>query len=67
MIVAKTEHIKGRMARKGYTGVELAKAVGITQGYVAQVLSGKKTIRATTAKKICEVLHSNFDDIFDVK
>ena len=67
MIHAKSEALQDRMIRSGLTGAGLARATGITQGYVCLILNGKRAILPPTAKKICDVLGCGFDDIFIVK
>jgi len=67
MIIAKRSEITARMAKTGFTGVGLSKAAGISQGYVVQILSGKRNPLPPTAKKICAALQCEFDDIFTLK
>jgi len=67
MIMIKKEEIIARMARAGFTGVGLAKSAGISQSYIVQILSGKRSMLPPTAKKICTTLQCNFDDIFILK
>ena len=55
------------MIRTGYTGAGLAKATGLTQGYMSFVLRGKRTVLPPTAKKICKALGCEFDDVFIIK
>ena len=66
MITIKAEELKTRMIHEGFTGAGLAKATNITQGYICQILNGKRAIRPPTAKKICDVLNCKFDDIFRI-
>jgi transcriptional regulator with XRE-family HTH domain len=55
------------MIRKGFTGAGLAKAAGISQGYIVYILQGKRSILPPTAKKICDALGCEFDEIFEIK
>jgi DNA-binding XRE family transcriptional regulator len=64
MIKAKKNEIQNIMIRRGFTGVGLAKASDISQSYIVQIINGKRTLLATTAKKICGTLQCEFDDIF---
>ena len=64
MITVKRRELKERMIKAGLTGAGLAKKAGITQGYVCLILNGKRTVLPPTAKKICDVLFCNFDDVF---
>jgi len=66
MIRAKRDLLADRMIREGFTGAGLARAVRLTQGYVCQVVNGKRTILPPTAKKICDVLGCEFDDVFEI-
>ena len=67
MIHAKSEALQDRMIRSGLTGAGLARATGITQGYVCLIINGKRAILPPTAKKICDVLACGFDDIFTIR
>ena len=67
MIIAKGKELKERIIKAGLTGVGLAKAAGVSQGYVCQIINGKRTILPPTAKKICDTLNCNFDDIFIIR
>jgi len=64
MIKVKQQEFKIAMAIKGFTGAELSRATGISQSYIAQIISGKRSVLATTSSKICKALQSEFDDIF---
>ena len=64
MITAKCDALQERMIKAGFTGAGLAKATGISQGYVSQMMNSKRSILPTTAKKIIEALRCDFDDIF---
>ena len=63
----KKDEIIKRMAKAGFTGAGLAKASGVSQSYITQILSGKKNVLAPTAKKIYMALQCDFDDIFKLK
>jgi predicted transcriptional regulator len=67
MITAKREEITRRMAKAGFTGAGLASAAGISQSYIVLLLSGKRNMRPPTAKRICEALKCEFDDVFILK
>jgi transcriptional regulator with XRE-family HTH domain len=64
MIIIKKREFCEKMARMGMTQSELAKKAGLYQSYISMIVSGKRFIRATTAKKISEALECNFDEIF---
>lgn len=67
MIHVKCKPLKILMLRLGITGIELSKQVGITQGYISQILSGKRSPSAPIAKHILSVLGCEFDDIFEIE
>ena len=56
------------MARGGYTGVALSRAAGITPSHISQLINGRRqTVLPTTAKRICDALGCNFDDVFEIR
>ena len=63
-IFSRKEAITGLAIRRGFTGAGLARATGLTQGHVSQIMSGKRSILPPTAIKICSALDCQFDDIF---
>ena len=63
-IKTKRTELLQAMARNGFTGKGLAKASGISQCYVVQILAGRRNVLPTTAKKICNALGCNFDELF---
>jgi len=66
MITIKKNKLSEHMVKAGFTGAGLARAARISQGYVCQVMNGKRAILAPTAKKICDALGCNFDDVFEI-
>lgn len=64
MINIKNKEFLETMAKQGLTQIELAKKAGLYQSYISMIINKKRSMRAPTAKKICEVLKCNFDDIF---
>ena len=64
MILAKRDNLIRQMTLQGLTGAGLARKAKVSQGYIVQVINGKRTILAPTAKKICDTLQCQFDDIF---
>lgn len=67
MITINRQALDERMIRQGYTKAGLARAAGISKGYVSQVLNCKRQIMPPIAKKICETLACSFDDIFSIQ
>lgn len=54
------------MEKRGYTGVDLAKAIGITQANLSRIRTGKaKAIRLDTLEKLCATLKCKPIDIID--
>lgn len=66
MITAKSTELRNDMIRKGFTGKGLAEKAGISQGYIVYILQGKRSVLPPTAKKICDALGCDFDDVFIV-
>jgi len=66
LITAKKAELKTAMIKKGFTGAGLARTTGISQAYIVYILQGKRSILPPTAKKICDALGCDFDDIFMV-
>jgi len=56
--------LKDFMEEAGFSGVGLAKAVGVSPSYISQIVRRRRTLSAPTAKRICEVLGCTFKDIF---
>ena len=66
MITVRGTELKECMIRNGFTGAGLARATGISKGYVCQMINGKRNILPPTAKKICDALGCSFDDVFTI-
>jgi DNA-binding Xre family transcriptional regulator len=66
MITAKKHELKGRMARSGFSGVDIARETKLSQSFVSQMISGKRNVSPATARKICLALRCEFDDVFDI-
>ena len=67
MIIAKTKAMKSYMNKQGFTGASLARKVNMSQPYVCQIINGRKSVLAPTAKVIYDALGCKFDDVFEVK
>lgn len=67
MIQIKNIEFLTRMTKAGLTQTELAKQTGLYQSYISMLLGKKRSMRPPTAKKICDVLQCEFDDIFEFK
>jgi transcriptional regulator with XRE-family HTH domain len=55
------------LALKGHTQVSLAEAVGTSQSYINNILSGYKNPSPVLARKICEALAVEIADLFNAK
>jgi len=66
MITVKTRDLKRLILKAGLTQAAFSKKIGVTQGYVSQLLMGKRSVSAPTAKAITESLGCTFDDVFEV-
>jgi len=67
MVQVKTKELSEYMIRAGFTGAGLARAAGITQGYMSQILNGRRPVlMPPTAKKICDALECDFDVLFEI-
>ncbi len=49
--------LKEAILKEGLTQKELAKRANLSEAYISQILSGKKTPTITVAKRIAEVLN----------
>ena len=67
MIIAKPQNLYKLMAKKGFTGNRLAEKTGITQGYMSYIIRGRRAVLPPTAKKICDALQCDFDEIFEIR
>ena len=66
MICTKGKALSEQMIRAGLTGAGLARTTGITQGYICQIVNGKRSPMPPTAKRICDALGCEFDDVFEI-
>ena len=59
----KMNTIAARREANGYTQMQLAQAIGVTQGAVSQWESGTAVPRSALLLKIAELLHCTVDDL----
>jgi transcriptional regulator with XRE-family HTH domain len=52
------------LLRKGFTQRAFGRAIGVTESYACQIANGERNPGPAVAKKICELLEIEFDDIF---
>ncbi len=60
-----SENLKRIREEKGLSQMQLARMVGISQGMIAQVERGSKTLTLPTAKAIVDKLGCTLDDLLD--
>ncbi len=53
--------------KSGYTMSGLAKAAGVSQQFISAIIKGRYRPSAVTAKKICDVLDVEFDQVFEIE
>ena len=58
-----SENLKRMREEKGLSQAALAKAVGVSQGVIAQVERGTKTLTLPTAKAIVDKLGCSLEDL----
>lgn len=58
-----SENLKRMREEKGLSQAALAKAVGVSQGLIAQVERGTKTLTLPTAKAIVDKLGCSLEDL----
>jgi len=64
-ILAK-DNLQMKRIKKGYNGSDIAKEIGITKMGYYNIEKRKNGADPKNAKKICEVLDVDFDDVFEV-
>ncbi|CAM4215094.1 hypothetical protein BAMA_02035 [Bacillus manliponensis] len=68
MIILKSkEGLKMKIIKKGFSKRSFARKNNIAESTFIQISNGKQSPRPLTAKKICEGLEVDFDDIFTVQ
>ncbi len=63
-IQLKENEMASLIAKNGDTQVSFSNKIGITKQGLGQILSGKFNPSPVTAKRICDVLDCDFDEIF---
>lgn len=66
MIKVKSELNRIRI-KNGYTMSGLARVAGVSPQFISAILNNRFNPSAVTAKKICEVLEVEFDEIFTIE
>jgi len=66
IVLKDTEKFNEMLLRKGFTKRELGRRSGISEVYSQQIANGDRNPGAKVAKRICESLEVDFDDIFFV-
>ncbi|MFF2752767.1 helix-turn-helix transcriptional regulator [Psychrobacillus sp. NPDC058041] len=55
------------IAKDGFSKRAFARKCGLSESTIIQISNGRQSPRPDTAKKICDGLQLNFDDIFSIK
>ena len=63
MIVANQDNLTRARIIAGFSIAELARIANVNHSMICRAEAGKG-VRPETAKKVCDALHSNFDDLF---
>ena len=64
-IKAKSD-LYNRVVKSGRSRSRLAKEASLSLSHISSVMRGKYSISPEKAKKICEILNCEFDDIFEL-
>lgn len=64
MIIAKSGRIEEARGALGWTQGELSRQSGVSRATICAMETGRKAVKAPTAKKICDAIGRNFADIF---
>lgn len=65
--VKNTNIIRLEIAKKGMSMRSFSKMIGVSQGYLSQILSGKKNPSPIVAYKISNGLDSSVDEFFFIQ
>ena len=60
-------HFNQTVSKKGFTKRSFARHCNLSESTFIQISNGNQSPRPDTAKKICNGLKLDFDDIFDIK
>ena len=63
MIIAKENGLTRARIIAGFSIAELARIANVNHSMICRAEAGKG-VRPETAKKVCDALHSSFDDLF---
>lgn len=66
-IAPKKDALTESLIKKGLSKSELGEMVGVGSSYAIQICNGTRHPGPRTAKRICDVLGVEFDDIFIIK
>ena len=53
--------------KKGYLSIDLASILDLDRSWWNQIENGKQPTSARTAKRVSEILDSDFDEIFEIR
>ncbi|SEM80218.1 DNA-binding transcriptional regulator, XRE-family HTH domain [Terribacillus saccharophilus] len=66
IILKQKDDFQKELIKRGYSKRSFARSHGIAESTLIQISNGKQSPRPETAKRICEGLKVNFDDVFTI-
>ncbi len=66
MIKVRTGNIKKARIEQGYNQSDVCIGTGLNIATYSQIENGKASLRPKTAKKLCDFLKKQFDDLFEI-
>ncbi|MBP1965266.1 helix-turn-helix transcriptional regulator [Paenibacillus aceris] len=66
-IRAKTDAFMKARIIKGFSQRELAKHSGLSHSYISLLERSHKSVGPATAKKLCDLLGKDFEDVFRIE
>ncbi|MFZ3580322.1 helix-turn-helix transcriptional regulator [Virgibacillus sp. DJP39] len=66
ILLRSKKEFEEKLIKLGYSKRKFAVKVNISETALLQIINGKQFPRPQTAKKICEGLDVNFDDVFTI-
>jgi putative transcriptional regulator len=67
MIKTKIDALIDIRIKKGFSQRELARKTGLSCSFISQIEKKNRNVSPSTAKKICDALEVDFEDIFFTK
>ena len=66
MIVARKNKLEAARGARGWSQSELAVQSDVSRTRISAIETGGDSLKAATAKKICDALGRDFDDLFEI-